>query len=103
MRPSPPRSVGRSVVATLLLLAALASAAPPTTHADDGHSDAPATVEVHRAGVGITSLWTWAVVAWNALTGVSDICDDCNYPVDDGCKCVCYSGGYDPDDPACQF
>ena len=36
------------------------------------------------------------------LTG-GDICDDCNYPVDDGCKCVCYSGGYDPDDPACQF
>ena len=32
-----------------------------------------------------------------------DICDDCNHPVDDGCKCVCYSGGYDPNDPACQF
>ena len=36
------------------------------------------------------------------ITG-GEICDDCNLDVDDGCKCVCYSGGYDPDDPACQF
>ena len=40
-----------------------------------------------------------ALTSW----GPAEICDDCNLPVDDGCRCVCYSGGYDPDDPACQF
>ena len=51
-----------------------------------------------------TSLfYALALAALQALAGPSDICDDCNYPADNGCKCVCYSGGYDPDDPACQF
>lgn len=84
-----------------MLLAALASAVPPPAHAGDDHE--PATVEFQEASLGLTSLWTWIAVAWDAMTGGGDICDDCNYPVDDGCKCVCYSGGYDPDDPACQF
>lgn len=44
-----------------------------------------------------------ALAAAQFMATPADICDDCNYPVDDGCKCVCYSGGYDPDDPACQF
>ena len=44
-----------------------------------------------------------ALAAAQFMVGPADICDDCNYPVDDGCKCVCYSGGYDPNDPACQF
>jgi hypothetical protein len=75
-------------------------------------------VDVQEASVatGLFSLWALAVSGWQAMTG-GDICDDCsrqagaaNLPVDDGCKCVCYSGGNrqvgeanDPDDPACQF
>ena len=101
MTPDRP-SLARSLAATLMLLAALAAAVPPPPGAhDDRHPiEHVATVE---ASVGLTSLWTWAIIAWQALAMPSDICDDCNYPVDDGCKCVCYSGGYDPDDPACQF
>ena len=48
-------------------------------------------------------LYALALVAAQLTVGPADICDDCHYPVDDGCKCVCYSGGYDPNDPACQF
>ena len=44
-----------------------------------------------------------ALAAAQLLAGPTEYCQDCNLPVDDGCKCVCYSGGYDPDDPACQF
>ena len=50
----------------------------------------------------VTTFFYVLALALAQLVG-DDICDDCNYPVDDGCKCVCYSGGYDPDDPACQF
>ena len=44
-----------------------------------------------------------ALAAAQLVAGPTEYCMDCNLPVDDGCKCVCYSGGYDPDDPACQF
>lgn len=49
-----------------------------------------------------TSFFLTLALAFAQLTG-GEICQDCNLPPDDGCKCVCYSGGYDPDDPACQF
>ena len=98
----------RGLAATLMLLAMLGSvvggALPVHTDGHDASAETSAHVDVQEANVatGLFSLWALAVSGWNALTG-SDICDDCNLPVDDGCKCVCYSGGYDPDDPACQF
>ena len=43
-----------------------------------------------------------ALAAAQLFAGPGEICGDCQLPPDDGCKCVCYSGGYDPTDPACQ-
>lgn len=99
----------RALAATLMLLALLGSvvdALPLHADADDHEELIESTghVEVQEANAaaGLFALWTLVVAGWDAIA-VGDICDDCNLPVDDGCKCVCYSGGYDPDDPACQF
>lgn len=51
----------------------------------------------------LVTLLSIALAFGQALSGPVEICDDCQLPVDDGCRCVCYSGGYDPTDPACQF
>ena len=96
------------MAATLMLLAMLGSvvggALPARTDGHDASAETSAHLDVQEANVatGLFSLWALAVSGWNALAG-DDICGDCNLPADDGCKCVCYSGGYDPDDPACQF
>ncbi len=98
----------RALAATLMLLAMIGSAVGGALPLHVDRHEAPVEssghVDVQRASVatGLFSLWALAVSGWQAMTG-GDICDDCNLPVDDGCKCVCYSGGYDPDDPACQF
>ena len=104
------------MAATLMLLAMLGSvvggALPVHTDGHDASAETSAHVDVQEANVatGLFSLWALAVSGWNALAG-DDICGDCNLPADDGCKCVCTSGGGacpglrsgDPDDPACQF
>ena len=106
----------RALAATLMLLAMLGSvvggALPVHTDGHDALAETSAHVDVQEADVatGLFSLWALAVSGWNALAG-DDICGDCNLPADDGCKCVCTSGGGacpglrsgDPDDPACQF
>ena len=95
---------------TLMLLALVGAALGPAFPAHqegDGHEHA--AVQTHEAslGGGLVALWALAsarmhaLQGWNALRA-SDICDDCNLDVDDGCRCECYSGGYDPADPACQ-
>ena len=96
---------------TLMLLALVGTALSPALpqHHDDGHAE---TVEVHEAslGSGLVALWALAVQGWHALAA-PELCDDCNLDVDDGCRCVYYSGdgacpgprSGDPDDPACQF
>jgi len=56
-----------------------------------------------RPAVLPSLFYALALAAAQFLAGPTEYCQDCNLPVDDGCKCVCYSGGYDPDDPACQF
>ena len=100
----------RTVARTLMLLALVGTAlgpALPQHHEDHGHVG---TVEVHQAslGSGLFSLWALAsarihaLQGWNALAA-PEKCQDCNLDVDNGCRCVCYSGGFDPDDPACQF
>ena len=96
-------ALARSMAHTLMLLALVGTALGPALpqHHDDGHAE---SVEVHEAslGSGLVALWALAVQGWHTLAA-PELCDDCNLDVDDGCRCVCYSGGYDPDDPACQF
>lgn len=100
----------RSAAHTLMLLALVGTAlgpALPQHHEDGSHAE---TVEVHQAGLGsgLFTLWALASARVRALSGwnplrAPETCRDCNLDVDDGCRCVCYSGGFDPDDPACQF
>lgn len=104
----------RSAAASLVMLALVASAVPPphgvdphgAEHADnhgapvDGAPALVATAPQH-AGFEVLAVWTWISMAWSALRGQQEICQDCNLPVDRGCKCMCYSGGYDPSDPSC--
>lgn len=113
-RPVGTRWIGAAqrVAATMMLLAmmgSIVSGALPAHVDGDGHAhEAPVQsadhVDIQESNLvsGIYALYTLAVSGWHALAG-DDICGDCGLDVDDGCKCVCYSGGYDPDDPACQF
>ena len=95
-----------------MLFAMLGSAiggALPIHFDGDGHAHETPVESTHHVNVqeanlisSLSVLYALAVNGWDMLTG-NDICGDCGLDVDDGCKCVCYSGGYDPDDPACQF
>jgi len=86
------------------------SSPPVEQHHDgDGHTDHAATpaftlAEAQTASIGGDVLGALAAFLTRLAAAARGayICDDCNLPSDDGCRCVCYSGGYDPTDPACQ-
>lgn len=90
------------LAATLMLLALIGSALGGERPVHDDPHEAHAVAHQEASFVhGLHALYALALIGWQALAG-DDICGDCNLPADDGCRCVCYSGGYDPDDPACQ-
>jgi hypothetical protein len=106
------RAVGHRVAATFMVLAALVMLFPPAASEPGDHGaihhehDAP-PLQPHQAGLatGLLALWSHAQAlahdAWSALRA-PERCSDCNLIVGTGCRCDCYSGGYDPRDPACQ-
>lgn len=84
-------------------------AASPIEHHDgDGHPDhdhastpLPTTLsEAHAASIGgdvfdaLAALFSRIAAAARGAY----ICDDCNLPSDDGCRCVCWSGNPRPGD-----
>lgn len=94
----------RSCTVSLMALSMLASTLPSGHAAAGPHSHSepqPSTQGVHEAGFELQALWSVVVHAWTALRSQAEICQDCNLPVDSGCRCMCYSGGYDPSDPDC--
>ena len=95
----------RSCAVSLMALSMLASALPSGHAPTDFHSHSeprPSTQTPRKAGFELQALWSVVVLAWTALRSQAEICQDCNLPVDNGCRCPCYSGGYDPSDPDCQ-
>jgi len=81
---------------------ALGGMLPASGHPHETYSESADLSHEATLVSGIYPLYALALRGWEALVG-DDICGDCNLPVDDGCRCECYSGGYDPNDPACQF
>lgn len=105
--------LAQRLAASLMLLAAIGTALPSAAahHDDHGpaeHQHEAPPVQPHQAGfgAGLVALWSHAQTlahdAWSALRG-PERCSDCNLTVGDGCRCECYSGGYNPDDPACSW